>query len=157
MKPFYSNPLLSSKELQILPLLAQGMGYKDVCKRLLIGPMHRLHSHLHRIRVKTGIRDTHSQAECAAFMESYKPDTGKPTPQQTECLKMYIDRVPMQEIADTLKMTKQSAMNHVCQGVKRLGVRGKGQHRMDQIRALMESYGLVKPLWIDPMNEDIFN
>lgn len=156
MKPFYSNPLLSSKELQILPLLAQGIGYKEICKRLMIGPASRIHSHLHRIRVKTGIRDTHSQAECAAFMETFKPDTGKPTPQQTECLKMYINLAGYQEIADTFKMTKQAAMNHVCQGIKRLGVRGKGQHRRDQIRALLESYELIKPLW-SPMSDEMFN
>lgn len=157
MNRFYSGIQLSFTESQIMPLLCQGLSYREISEALDIRP-DRLHSHLHRIRVKTGIRNTHSMEECRAFMDFYKPlnPLGAPTPQQVACLRLHADRAEYSEIATKLGITVQSAMNHVCQGAKRLGVSGKGIHRLIQISHLLDVWeGGSMP--DDPMSEDIFN
>ncbi len=103
--------------------------------------------------MKTGIRDTHNRDDCAAFLRQYSPVFGHPTPQQVKCLRLYVDRVGYGEIAAQLGITVQAAMNHVCQGIKRLGIRGKGIHRRDQIVAILGAYESAD----NPMSDPVFN
>jgi DNA-binding CsgD family transcriptional regulator len=153
MKLYYSGILLTPYESQILPLLAEGLSYREICQRLDLYPISKIHSHLHRIRMKTGIRNTHDREDCAAFLRQYSPVFGHPTPQQVRCLRLYVDRVSHQEIAHQLGITVQSAMNHVCEGIKRMGIRGNGIHRREQINAILDSYESAD----DPMSDPVFN
>ncbi len=151
MKPFYSGVTLTVIESRILPLLAEGLRYKEICKRIQLYPVSRIHSHLHRIRLKTGILDTLNKDECRAFMAQYKPESGYPTSQQVIALRLFLEARGYQYVADQMGITKQAAMNYVCQGTKRLGIRGKGINRKDQIRALLDSYESAANPMIDPV------
>ncbi len=151
MKPHYSGVRLTVIESQIMPLLAEGIRYKEICKRIQLYPVSRLHSHLHRIRLKTGIRDTLDKEDCARFMEGYKPEVGLPSPQQIAAIRLFLESRGYQYVADQMGITKQSAMNYVCEGIKRLGVRGRGFHRKEQVRALLDSYEVRDDLMSDPV------
>lgn len=113
--------LLTATEDRILTALAEGCTYAEVSERLRISPT-VLHTHTFNIRQKTGIKSTTSRAQCLAYMQYRKPRLVTVTPKQRKVLEMHSAGHTYNQIAAALKMGKGTAMNHVCQGCKRLGI-----------------------------------
>jgi DNA-binding CsgD family transcriptional regulator len=116
---------LSPRESAILSSLAAGNGYLATRQALGINGS-TLHIHCYNIRKKTGIADTRSPAQCAAW-KAGKPiealptvPRALPTPAQSEVLRLSALGKSNGEIAALLNIHPATVANHKCQGKKRL-------------------------------------
>jgi DNA-binding NarL/FixJ family response regulator len=141
--------LLTATEDRILTALAEGRTYKQIAERMGIR-LPVLHVHTHSIRQKTGIKSTTSRAQCLAYMQYRKPRLVTVTTTQRKVLERHCMGQTYTQIAAALKMGKGTAMNHVCQGCKRLGItEPPSVARLLEIR---EKLGTPT----DPMNDPMF-
>ena len=119
--PKLKDAHLPPRQLKILELLSEGYKGEQIRSILRMnGPTY--HTHCHRIREKTGIRDHKDQDACFNYLLTYKPYLVGPTPAQLLVLEYLRDGKSYEEIKTLMSITVGTAMNHASQGRKRLGV-----------------------------------
>lgn len=145
---------LSPRELQVLKMLAGGLTYQQIKTALHLSDS-SVHVQCHRIRQKTGIKDTSDKRECKKYVETYRPKDCVPTPRQMDVLRLLAQGKTHKYIAASLGMSVSASMNYASQGMLRMGINERGQRRMAVVRALIAAIDGAEVY--DPMSAEVFN
>lgn len=148
------NDYLTGREHHVLRLLTEGKTYSDIAATIGITPT-CLHVHCHRIRLKTGIKDTGDFGEVRQWLETYRPRLCEPSKLQLQIIREhYINGLSHYQIALLLDINPETSRNQMRLGIRRWGITSRGDFRRAQIRGLLASMDQGQG---DPMSEDIFN
>jgi len=151
---------IPQKELLILKWLARGWSYTRIQDHMGISAA-TLHTYCHRIRTRTGIRDTRDQRECMEFVRtvSARPKPLNPlpvTPGMLEYLQLYAHGFTYAEIAASTGSKIQTAKNAITVACKRVNIHNQiGPHRVAAVRSYLTR--LDGSTGADPMADPMFN
>lgn len=147
--------MLNPKELQVLTLLAQGLNYKEIAAKSGVHPL-QMPIFCYRIRQKTGIESTKSQAQCKSWLEQNPdPKTAQPlptvripTPKQRHAMELYaVHRQNFDQMAHIMETTKQNVENFLVKGMIRARIepRGPTSDRRAEIVAYLQKDPMADP------------
>lgn len=158
---------LSSRELRILRLLANGENYDNIKKTVGI-TLGNIHATCWLIRKKTGIKQTRDMEECRNYLrqlrgtkelppsstsEDQDPKLSRPTPRQMEVLRLLATGKTTPEIAQLLAVCPQSVLNYASLGAKRAGLDCPPWKRT---QAIKEWLAQREPELFGPMADPMF-
>jgi DNA-binding CsgD family transcriptional regulator len=162
-------PRLSTREMAVLALLAQGDNLKEIKDYFGIS-LENVHTICCTLRKKTGIRQTRDAEECKRYLAKldqslveralYPPAAPPPLPLtdcQLEAMRLLASGRTYQQIATFLGILPQSVQNLLTRACKCAGITHAGWNRTRYIKEyLARRDGHLPPAPVNPMADPMF-